>query len=542
MDGKKELESNTSTDGAVSEIVPSNATKMANFKLFSPKLKVKQSSVTSFFTPVNSAISLDDTNEATLKDHNERKSVDLVEKPVSFKETVSDSVLNSQDIQNLQILSDLQNESVALQNLSPKPKRVQIDKKRRRIHSSDDSLPSEDCTKTQNLVGVSDDTNVSTTVSNPPHVNIETKRQCSADNVKIVIINECSNDKLHCIDDTDHRLETLMTRSKIVQSVSDVKNNHTLEVGSSLTNPGTESDLVTNVNKLSDNMRNISIQVNSETNEKTVSFQVEQKKELEFSLPEEGLVLFRQARGALLTKARHLERLDHLTRLRDKNIIAPWSANLDAWPSQFLTVSDKSRFCDLQRKHAMERVDLFRELVATRLQSDEHRVSAFTKTLATFCIETELEDQFDKVDSFVMKQYNTERAKYREIFEKRENEWKQNDPSFDQLWAGLTAKSKPASSTGYSGVRNRSRSRSRSRSPGRKSERFGSPNPTRGRGGYRGRGNSSRGRPTRGSSYRGRQPDRNHYGRKAHGGGYELTNLTTDEVAVVLALRENKGH
>ena len=52
MDGtSKEIEEQSTKDVGVSENYISHSNKLADFKLASPKLKVKQSSVTSDFTP-----------------------------------------------------------------------------------------------------------------------------------------------------------------------------------------------------------------------------------------------------------------------------------------------------------------------------------------------------------------------------------------------------------------------------------------------------------------------------------------------------------
>ena len=82
----------------------------------------------------------------------------------------------------------------------------------------------------------------------------------------------------------------LLINSKIAQSVSgEILNtascgslpdtwNHKPEVIQNSAKNVSVSDSNPDVNKVSDNLKNISIQVNSYTNEKTVSFQVEQKK------------------------------------------------------------------------------------------------------------------------------------------------------------------------------------------------------------------------------------------------------------------------
>lgn len=446
--------SSTVSENSISQ----NRLDVAQFKLSSPKLKVKQTSVTKFFTPRVSDTNLNNMENPSMNDNSlfYNKSEENL-----LKKLNSDTFLQSQDIQTLTDLVDLQttNESentnlVEIEQQINDPNVISNERKRRRISSTE---------------------LVSTPVEqNKPEV---------------------------CASDSNF------------------------------------SNLSQVINKVSDDMRNIRIQVNLDSNGKTVCFQNEKRAEKEFDLPEEGLILVRQLRGAMLTKARHIERRDHLQRLLEKNITPPWAINNDTWPHQFFTTTDKSMFCDLQRRHATERLELFRDLVDKRINSDESRVNAFARTLGTFCIENDIEDEYKKASGYLDKQFNTEKSKQREMFDKRENDWRQNEPTFDMLWKGLTARAKDDS---YSNARDRSRSRSRSRSPAQRAGRASSPyrGRGRGRGANRGRGSFYRGR----SNYRGygQNNRRGNYGRRGHGNAHEVTNLTNDEVAVVLALRENK--
>ncbi len=234
-----------------------------------------------------------------------------------------------------------------------------------------------------------------------------------------------------------------------------------------------------------------------------------------------------------MAEVRHVERSMHLSRILEEGKRPVWSVNCGTWPDQILSTDEKYAFVELHKQHAKERVEMLLTILDRKVEIDRTQFSAYFRAFRTYCQENNLENDFEIANRVMERLAKEEKQRNLSSYNKKEENLPQ--PTWDNVWRGLTSVARTDDQSGARPRRNRSRSRSRSRSPAGGNRGGRTPNPQFQRGRGRGRWrSSSRGR----GNFRGRP---NQYGRRAPNGGMEVTKLTTEEAAIVLALREQRS-
>ena len=277
-------------------------------------------------------------------------------------------------------------------------------------------------------------------------------------------------------------------------------------------------------------------------NLKCVSFQetIEPQERETYDLPPEALEVYRRARSAKMLVIRHNLRGQHLLKVVRSGQFVPWTLSCGQWPDNLLTIDEKQGFVNLHKVHAAERMEMMVTILELKRQQDMVQYEAYITTFKTTCEKKNKEDDYDIAMRVLDRLSKAEHDRTSNAFIIKESNIPEQPT--EKVWYEMTATASSRQPRFRS--RSRSRSRSGSRSPVRGDRRGGS---FRSRGSgfpYRGRGRSSGryprgGRGTRGGRGRGTPNDR--FGRMDARGIYEIKDLTSDEIAMVMAIRENKN-